>query len=125
LGAAGFLFGSLCLFPYFQFVFYNEIIAGWLFVVGSLTFTIADFTELVHYLRRGKLTQKRKCLCFSNFGINYILLIVGRVVLLVGTFLFVLMPTSNNAGLVAFVVGASMVALCQMLKVVSVICEGR
>jgi hypothetical protein len=92
LGAVGFLFGSLFLFPYFRLVVDNELIAGWLFVVGSFTFAIADGTELVEYLRKRKLALTMRYLCFSGFTTNIFLLVFGRFILFIGSYLLMLKP---------------------------------
>lgn len=80
-GGGTFLVGSLLLFSVFSTEMDVPEISGWLYTLGSATFTLADITEWMHFVY----TDCR----FKSLAVNYFLNVCASLLYLIGSACFI------------------------------------
>ncbi len=80
LGGGTFLIGSLILFDSFSSRFDVPAVSGWLYSIGSATFTLADTTEWLFLTLPGRR--------FTFISFNFFLNVVASIMYLIGSIFF-------------------------------------
>ncbi len=118
IGGGAFLLGSFILFPFANEYLDAPEVSAWLYTIGSLTFLLADITEWLHY-------TKSDC-PFLTLSINFFLSVLGSLLYLVGSFLFIPVLDLAWLGSIMFIIGSAAVLLSQIWKLLRCVCvQGR
>lgn len=123
IGGITFVLGSFCYYPFISPYVNGDVVGGWLYTIGSLSFLIADLKEWNHFKlgcigqpNNEKVSTWKSYLTRAQVGINFFLSACGSLLYLLGSIFFI--PATNNLtlGELLFIYGSIVIFLSQLWK---------
>ena len=126
IGGVTFFFGSVVYFPAIDAAVNGDVLAGWLYTIGSACFLLADLTEWNHFRtgcvgetngnKNGLDQSLRGIFKRAEMGLNFFTSVTGSTMYLIGSIFFI--PSTNMllAGEQFFIWGSFVIVVAQTWK---------
>lgn len=103
-----FVFGSFALFPFLSTFINTAAVSAWFYTIGSVNIFIAEITEWIHFT-----SLEYPYLWIS---INFFLSVIGSILYLIGSIVFLPMFAKIDLGNLLFIIGSAFIFVSQIWK---------